>query len=100
MIKLESDYDIPSVFYFRTLDDCRKFLYVFKDHWCNVKWKTPVEVPDDIKLPEARRDLLDMDPKKRAEANLSWGFNHARLHGDGGLTSEQQRELVYLMRQL
>jgi hypothetical protein len=100
MIKLETNYTPSSVFYFRTLDDCRKFLYVFKDHWCNVKWKPPVEVPDGTSISSTQRAQIGVDPKKRAEANLSWGFNYARLHGDDGLTPRQQRELVYLMGQI
>ena len=66
MIKLETSYNDRDVFYFRTLDDCNKFLYVFENHWCNVKWKPPVEVSDNIILSRYQRDALDRDPKDRA----------------------------------
>ena len=100
MIKLETNYQNSDAFYFRTLDDCNKFLYVFKDHWCNVKWKSPVEVSDNISLSRFQRYALDKDPKDRAQSNLSWGFNLARRHDDDKLNREQQIYLNRLMEEL
>lgn len=103
MIKLEIDYDSyynKPVFYFRTRDDCNKFLNVFKDHWCNIRWKDPVEIPYNTKLSSYDEKTLDEDPKKRAESNLSWGFNLARYYGDDKLKPSQQAFIDKMMKEL
>lgn len=85
MIKLESNFNnsFDATFYFKTMKECEEFLYVFKDHWCNVPWKKPVEVSDDIKISEYKRNDLNNSPKERAESNLSWGFSNCRFHNIG-----------------
>lgn len=89
MIKLETKMEKGSVFYFKTINDCKKFMYVFENHWCNIDWEEPEEVPDDVNMSYYQRKLLDKDPKDRAESNLNWGFQLLRyLHKDQ-LTQEQ-----------
>lgn len=84
MVKLEPKTELnlfASAFYFHTMSDCQAFLHVFKDHWCNVPWKAPVEATD---FPEASvydREVMDKDPRQRADSNLSWGFNLVQSHG-------------------
>ncbi len=75
--------------YFRNEEDANAYLYVFKDHWCNLKWSLPVVVRDS-RVPSKYTKYIDMDPKERAEADLSWGF--AIIENKNiGLTSEQKR---------
>lgn len=82
LIKLETNCaNSREVFYFHNMSDCKDFLYVFKDHWCNVPWKTPIEIPDDTYITSKERVCMDKPPKKRAEDNLSWGFSLVRLLG-------------------
>lgn len=78
-------------FHFRTMDDCKKFMYVFQDHWCNIPWEDPVEIPDYTKINDDR--YIDADPVARAEDNLSWGFSALRFHNMDTLTGEQQSML-------
>ena len=77
MVKLEDAANdmFPGVFYFHTMEDCNKFLYIFRDHWCNVPWKEPIEVPDDYPISARDQEVMDEDPKERAERDLSWGFS-------------------------
>lgn len=80
-------------FYFHTMDDCEKFLYVFNDHWCNVPWERPVTVSDSTELSEYEKSAINENPKLRAERNLSWGWNLAReLNTDA--PNEQQRQFL------
>lgn len=82
MIKLETNCaNNREVFYFHNMSDCKEFLYVFKDHWCNVPWETPIEIPDDTYITSRERICMDKPPKKRAEDNLSWGFSLVRFLG-------------------
>lgn len=82
MIKLEANNAITGgAFYFYNIDDCRKFMYVFKDHWCNVPWKEPVEISDSTYIDSNARRYMSVPPKKRAEDNLSWGFNLVKRLG-------------------
>lgn len=74
MVKLQSGEDSRVVFYFKNINDCNKFLYVFKDHWCNVRWESPIEKPEFLEMTDRQREELDEDPKERAEDNLMWGF--------------------------
>lgn len=75
-------------FYFHNIDDCNKFKFVFHDHMCNVPWNPPKEVPDDMVIPDRKREYMDLDPVKFAEGNLSWGFNLMKCISIG-LTEEQ-----------
>ena len=62
-------------FYFETLQDCYDFLYVFKDHWCNVKWTEPFEI-NERKVPvEQRNYIKGKNAKQRADNALNWGFS-------------------------
>lgn len=77
-IKLTSNFDtsfhnVP--FYFDNIDDCNEFLYVFKDHMCNVPWNKPEQV--DSKSISSTKII--QNPKQSAERNLSWGFNACRF---------------------
>jgi len=79
MIELKAkDLTIGGTFYFHTMQDCNDFLYVFKDHWCNVPWEKPREVPNDFPISKNQRKSMDKSPKERAESNLSWGFDHTK----------------------
>ena len=77
MVKLETvrNEERSEIFYFHTMEDCNKFLYTFRDHWCNVPWKEPIEVPDDYPISARDQEVMDEDPKERAERDLSWGFS-------------------------
>lgn len=76
MIELKAkDFTFGGTFYFHTMQDCNDFLYVFKDHWCNVPWEKPREVSDDFPISRIQRESMDKPPKKRAESSLSWGFS-------------------------
>lgn len=75
-------------FYFHSMEDCKAFMYVFEDHFCNVPWEKPEIVPDDTKISIDHRRLLEEDPKAKAERYLSWGFNLTKKHHIG-LTSAQ-----------
>lgn len=67
-------------FYFYTLADVNAFLYVFKDHWCNISWEGPEEISIN-EVPKDRIMKMKKNPKERAESNLSWGFNLAKMCG-------------------
>ena len=91
MIKLESNfkYGYNITRYFKTIEDCNKYLYVFKDHWCNVPWKEPEEIDRfDIKA----ATVLVNDPIKIANGDLGWGFNTCDLNNIG--ETKEQREFV------
>ena len=88
MVKLQPKDEPTTAFYFKTMRDCEAFIYVFKDHWCNVEWNEPIERPDFFEMSKYQRESLDKDPKKRAESNLSWGFNLCRK-SNIGLTDSQ-----------
>lgn len=94
IIKLQSKNKFNrGIFYFYTMEECNNFLYVFKDHFCNVKWEKPIELPEDTIIDTYSKQMMDIPPKKRAENNLSWGFSVA---GDE-LTAEQSayvKELI------
>lgn len=90
MVKLEAkDTQFGGIFYFHNMEDCNEFLYVFKDHWCNVSWEDPLVIPDDSNISQEDGKEMDVSPKKRAEENLSWGFNLVR-DKDIGLTKVQR----------
>lgn len=89
MVKLEAkDTTFGGIFYFHNMKDCKDFLYVFEDHFCNVPWKAPIELPDNTYVNSNVRRSMDKPPKKRAEDSLSWGFNLVRRLGIG-MTNEQ-----------
>lgn len=77
-IKITSNFNSPihnTSFYFDNMDDCNKFLYVFKGHMCNVPWNKPEHV-DSKSIPPIK---IIQNPKQSAENNLSWGFNACRF---------------------
>lgn len=100
MIKLEAqNTTFGGIFYFHTMQDCKDFMYVFKDHWCNVPWNTPVEITSDTYISEDLKREMDKPPKKRAQDNLSWGFNLVeRLDID--LTKEQNNFVKSMMTKI
>lgn len=80
-----------TTYYFHNMKDCEAFKHVFKDHWCNVSWKSPEEIPDN-KVPEKSRKYMNEDPKARANCDLGPMFGMLR---DQGIrrTSEQDAAL-------
>ena len=91
MVKLEAKdvfFNSVKAFYFHNMADCRTFLYVFRNHWCNVPWNTPVEAPSWPEMNAHQRRAMDLDPKERAESCLSWGFHFAKRNHIGN-TEEQ-----------
>lgn len=82
-----------STFHFHTMHDCRKFLKVFEDRLCNVPWERPIIVPDSTKLSEYEQNAINEDPEIRAERDLGWGWNLARLLGRD-VQNKQQKELI------
>lgn len=80
MVKLETntEYD-DTVFYFHNMKDCKEFMRVFANHWCNVPWKKPVEKDNFYGIDESKINAKDKPPKQRAEDDLSWGFSLARF---------------------
>lgn len=100
MVKLEVNDKINyEVLYFHNMKECNEYLYVFNDHWCNVPWKSPVEIPDDADIPYQDRACMDMPPKKRAEADLSWGFSLVKSL-EIELNYEQNKVLTALVNKL
>lgn len=96
MVKLEAkDTTFGGIFYFHNMKDCREFIYVFEDHWCNVPWETPIEISDDTYISSEERRYMDKSPKKRAEDNLSWGFSLEKRLGIG--LSNEQNDFVKSM---
>ena len=98
MVKLETnfnDYRNESTFYFRTMDQCSKFLNVFKDHWCNIPWKKPVEISDNTRIPDYALSRLDIDPEQIAISNLSWGFGMTKYYNID--LSKDQKAIVKSM---
>lgn len=81
---------LAATFYFTSMENCNKFKYVFEDHWCNVPWDDPIELPDYYPLSSYWREHINDDPKKLAEDNLMWGFQNCKFNGYDKLTSEQQ----------
>lgn len=98
MVKLETIYAHEAPFFFRTMRDCRAFMHAFKDHWCNVPWKPPVEAPDFPEMSAPQRTAMDKDPRQRAEDSLSWGFALVRSRR-GGDTGAQSAFVNSLIRQ-
>lgn len=86
----------PSIFYFYTDEEADKFLYVFKNHWCHVEFE---KSETNISESEYKKwkEYMDKDPVKRAENNLSWGFNFARDHNDDRLTAAEESFVHKLM---
>lgn len=82
------------------MNDCEKFIYVFKDHWCNIEWENPAKVPDNLKISDYERKALDKDPVERAESNLSYGFNLVRYCGKDKLIKEQSLFIKEIIKEL
>lgn len=81
MVKLEAkDTTFGGIFYFHNMEDCEEFLYVFKDHWCNVPWKEPILISDNEYVCNDYKRYMDISPKKRAEDSLSWGVSIVNYH--------------------
>lgn len=98
MVKLEAvDTRFGGIFYFHNMNDCNKFKHVFKDHWCNVKWKPPVEKDNFPECSSNGRKNMDEDPVKRAEDSLSWGFNLVKDKPEGNLTDHQKSIVESIM---
>lgn len=100
MVKLTARDDKRARFFFRSLNDCETFKYVFKDHWCNVVWNNPEEGNFDKEMDEWDERLIDVDPKKRAENNLSWGFHLCENTGNDKLTEEQEEFVASMVDRL
>ena len=103
MVKLETDGIMHEVkFYFKNMNDCVAFMHVFKDHWCNVPWKEPIEIPDDTNITKVQREMMNLDPRIRADKNLSWGFNALRkdcTDGRSGITEAQFKFIERIITQ-
>ena len=84
--------------YFTTWEEYLDYIYVFKDHWCNVAWTKPVEV-DAKEVPYLVVKYMETkNAKQRAEADLSWGFNATWSNKkDGDLNAEQQAYVNFLV---
>lgn len=95
MVKLETDLETRNeTMYFKTMEDCKEYLYVFKDHWCNLPFKDPVEIQDSTIIDSKYRNYLDIPPKQRAESDLQWGFNLVNFLGIG--VTKEQKEFLEL----
>ena len=75
-----------ATFYFKTMDECIKFMYVFKDHWCGIEWEEPKE--GEFELDTFDNMDINRSPEERAISNLSWGFN---LVKSNKLTQDQRK---------
>jgi hypothetical protein len=62
------------------MEECKKFMRVFSNHWCEIPWADPVELPDGMPLSDKHRNHMNLDPIKRAETNLNWGFRFVERH--------------------
>ena len=89
MVKLEDKFE-SAAFYFRNRTDCDAFMSVFRNHMCNVPWKSTVESAFFPEASDSQRAAMARDPKVRADENLSWGFSLVRYHGIED-TREQDR---------
>lgn len=87
------------VFYFKDMEDCERFLYVFKDHYCNVPWDEPEE-SDEFSNMDVN-DIYDMDedPVDRADRSLGWGFSLCDSL-EIGLTNYQKEEVRMIMNMI
>lgn len=99
MVKLQTKNEPFTAFYFKNMQDCESFMYVFKDHWCNIEWDRPIEKPDFSEMSEYQRKSLNKNPKKRAEDNLSWGFNLSR-HLNLEFTDEEKSFILTMLNKM
>ena len=79
LVILRTKMDPKTEFKFKSIEDCEKFKYVFRDHMCNVSW----EKPETVEVKSISSDLdkiISRNPARRAEDNLHWGFNLCRYH--------------------
>lgn len=90
---------LNAVFYFNNMADCKTFMAVFDDHWCNVPWADPIESDHFEGLDSKHKKLMNTDPKRRAENNLSWGFGLTEFYKIG-MTKEQDRMLDQILKEL
>ena len=93
MVKLTTPDDTTAAFFFKDMNACNEFKYVFSNHWCNITWNTPEE--QEV-FPEATtgywRDHINDDPKKLADKHLMWGFSRLKFLGrDKELTASQSQ---------
>ena len=84
-------------FYFKDKRDADAFVYVFKDHWCHVDFEGRYQIVSDY---DKHIEFMNQDPIKRAESNLSWGFNFARSHGDDELTIDERSFIRQIHKRL
>lgn len=88
MIELKERYG-RGTFHFHNIEECEAFLYVFRDHWCNVEWRPPAHMQDNSQVEDI--EYMNIPPKQRALSNLSWGFNIAK-----DLTVDQERSVLLM----
>lgn len=82
VVKLETNFKDEmdqETFYFKGMEECEEFIKKLNGHLCFIPWKKPIEVPIS-KVPDIKKEYLNVDPIKRAEGNLSWGFSALRFH--------------------
>lgn len=104
MVKLavkDTRYKRESVFYFKTMKECDEFLYVFRDHMCNVPWEKPIVAPEFPEMTDGQRRymLSDKTPKEKAESNLFWGFNLVD-HLGIGIDKEQEQFIANMLSRI
>ena len=97
-VKANHSYRSEHVFYFHNMNDCNAFKEVFRNHWCNIRWEKPVEIPNDTKIEYNKRKAMDKDPKQRAESNLSWGFSLEKGEGWDKLNNRQTQFIGSLIK--
>lgn len=79
VILTSSNKRINETFTFNTMEECKRFQYVFKDHLTGVTWKEPVESTFYKGTIEVNKYK---SPEYYANANLSWGFNSLFIEGE------------------
>jgi len=81
-------------FYFTSESDADVFVWKLRNHMCHVEFD---KTEEDVILPENKLRYINDDPIKRAESNLSWGFNFDRMYGDDKPTAEENEFIHHLM---
>ncbi len=95
MVKLQATDDPSAVWYFSKMKDCKKFLEVFENHWCNVRWNNPIEADSFPEMDSDDWRDLYKKPKKRAKDELEWGFSLEKYMGMQ--RSKEQEDFVRKM---
>lgn len=87
--------------YFATFKDYKDYIYVFKDHWCNVVWTDPIKVNIKDVPYLAVKNMEIKSAKQRAEDDLAWGFNASwQDELSDRLTAEQEAYVNFLLKQM